>query len=139
VAWVDEHVVGLRYQHRSDYQYCSVALREPAVAPCPRDRDSTRPIGWQRRLVNRSARHFIRDFQFDEMVSGECLWLPHFAVNEDFEYGRCGIRRAIENFSAPRVPSTRCKQSAASIERGVLGESPDDHPLTKHAVLDAEQ
>lgn len=61
MPWVDQQVIRLGQQNGPNHEHRSLALCQPTVAPCSRDGDAARPIGWQRRLVNRQAGHGIRN------------------------------------------------------------------------------
>jgi hypothetical protein len=88
------------------------------------------PSGYQIKplaRIDRVARNFIGDLQFDETVAGKRRGFTDLAVHQNLEHRRRRVGCAIQNLQASSVPSRGGEQSPSPVERFLPGEAPDNH------------
>src|ERR1700722_19098535 len=107
---------------------------EPSISPRACDGDSSGPVCRKLRLVDRLPGHVIGYIHFDEPMVGKCRGFTDLTVHENLEYCGRRIRRTVEDFLPPRVPSSGRKQTPSPIERVVLREAPDNHLTRTYRV-----
>ena len=80
----------------------------------------------------------IRCVQLEETIPAWQVGDADFEMREDLEERRSRSRRAIDNRSALRVPSSRCAPCAFARQRDVIADPPEGHGrLRSHALIDA--
>ena len=124
---IDESIEGFRYQRRADPQEGRGGCAEPLVAKRAGQVLAGGPIGRQSGVGNPIFGELVRHLDLKKFEVAQGRWLRNTGMDQNLEQSCRRVRRAIEYFVAPGVPSTRDQETTAAVERLVPREAPEDH------------